>query len=41
VRRVSPWFGVSGTITWSPTGHNERNVGLGTIQAGRIAPVPQ
>ena len=36
VRELSPWSGVTGTITWDPTGHNDRPVHMGTIRNGRI-----
>ena len=39
VRELSPWLGVSGTITWDPAGHNSRAVGLGTVQDGRVTPL--
>lgn len=35
IRELSPWPGVTGTITWDPAGHNERPVTLGTIRDGR------
>jgi len=38
VRRLSPWTGVTGTITWDPTGRNRRPVHLGTVQNGRVVP---
>ena len=39
VRRLSPWPGVSGTITWDPTGQNHRPVRLGTVQNGQTTVV--
>jgi branched-chain amino acid transport system substrate-binding protein len=39
VRELSPWDGVSGTITWDPVGQNVRTVRLGSIRGGRILPV--
>jgi branched-chain amino acid transport system substrate-binding protein len=36
LRELSPWSGVTGTITWDPTGHNHRRVGLGTVRGGRV-----
>jgi branched-chain amino acid transport system substrate-binding protein len=38
VRALSPQPGVTGTITWDPTGHNTRPVGLGTIRNGQAVP---
>jgi len=40
VRELSPRPGVTGTITWDPTGHNRRSVILGTIRNGRFIPAP-
>ncbi|UCC32607.1 MAG: ABC transporter substrate-binding protein [Phycisphaerales bacterium] len=37
-RELSPFPGITGHITWDPTGHNHRPVGLGTIQDGRVVP---
>jgi len=39
VRGLSPWPGVTGTITWDPTGQNKRPVTLGTIRNGQLLPV--
>jgi len=39
IRELSPFNGVTGTITWDPTGHNNRHVGLGAIRNGRIEPI--
>lgn len=39
VRRLSPWPGVSGMITWDPTGQNHRPVRLGTVQNGQTTVV--
>lgn len=39
VRGLSPWPGVTGTITWDPTGQNQRPVILGTVRNGRTTPV--
>ncbi len=39
IRALSPWHGVSGTITWDPTGCNHRPVSLGTIREGRVMPI--
>ncbi|MCK4342452.1 MAG: ABC transporter substrate-binding protein [Phycisphaerae bacterium] len=39
VRELSAWTGVSGTIAWDPTGHNQRPARLGTVRAGTIAPL--
>lgn len=41
IRDLSPWSGVTGTITWDPTGHNHRSVRLGTIRDGQVTPVGQ
>ena len=38
LRLLSPWPGVTGLVTWDPTGHNHRTVHLGTIQRGGVAP---
>jgi ABC-type branched-subunit amino acid transport system substrate-binding protein len=40
VRALSPWAGVTGTISFDPLGQNERTVSLGTIRGGRIEPLP-
>ena len=40
IREISPWPGVTGTVTWSPTGSNTREVRLGTISNGRVVPLP-
>ena len=37
VRDLSPWSGVTGTMTWDGLGGNCRTVRLGTIRGGRIA----
>jgi branched-chain amino acid transport system substrate-binding protein len=34
VRELSGWPGVTGAITWDPTGQNHRRVGLGIIRNG-------
>jgi len=39
VRGLSGWLGVTGAITWDPTGQNHRAVILGTIRDGRLRPV--
>ena len=39
VRALSPWKGVSGTITWDAVGANTRDVPLGTITGGYPAPL--
>ncbi|MBN2560352.1 MAG: ABC transporter substrate-binding protein [Phycisphaerae bacterium] len=39
VRELSPWDGVTGTITWDPTGQNDRPVALGTIRNGQVTPL--
>jgi branched-chain amino acid transport system substrate-binding protein len=41
VRELSPWDGVSGTITWDPVGQNMRTVRLGSIRRGRVLRVHQ
>ena len=38
VHQLSPWNGVSGSITWDPVGQNVRTVRLGRIQDGRLLP---
>jgi branched-chain amino acid transport system substrate-binding protein len=38
LRELSPWRGVSGSISWDPMGQNVRPVRLGTIRNGRIEP---
>ena len=38
LRLLSPWPGVTGLITWDPTGQNHRPIQLGTIRDGRIVP---
>jgi branched-chain amino acid transport system substrate-binding protein len=38
LRLLSPWSGVTGLVTWDPTGHNHRPIQLGTIRNGRIVP---
>jgi len=40
IRELSPFPGVTGPITWGPTGHNHRPVHLGTIRNGEVTPVP-
>ncbi|HNQ22711.1 MAG TPA: ABC transporter substrate-binding protein [Phycisphaerae bacterium] len=40
LRALSPWTGVSGTITWDATGQNSRSVGLGTIHNGQVVALP-
>jgi ABC-type branched-subunit amino acid transport system substrate-binding protein len=40
LRALSPWAGVTGTISFDPLGQNERTVGLGTIRRGHIEPLP-
>ena len=40
LRELSPWPGVSGTITWDPTGQSCRPVCLGTIRNGQVTPAP-
>jgi len=39
VTNLSPWPGVTGTITWDRWGRNTRAVALGTIKDGRVMPV--
>jgi branched-chain amino acid transport system substrate-binding protein len=39
IRGLSPYEGVTGTITWDKLGSNTRDVPLGTLRAGRIVPV--
>jgi len=39
VAECSPWKGAGGTIAWDPLGQNERPVGLGTIEDGRVVPL--
>ena len=41
LRELSPWCGVTGPITWDPTGHNHHAVGLGVIRRGEIEPLRQ
>jgi branched-chain amino acid transport system substrate-binding protein len=36
VRALSPWAGVSGPVTWSPLGRNDRPASLGTWKDGRL-----
>lgn len=36
IRELSPFPGVTGPITWDPTGHNHRPVRLGTIRNGKV-----
>lgn len=36
IRELSPWDGVTGTITWDMVGQNVRTVRLGKIQHGRL-----
>ena len=36
---LSPWPGVTGPITWDPTGQNIRPVELGTIHNGQVTPL--
>lgn len=36
IRALSPWDGVSGPVTWSPLGRNERRASLGTWKDGRL-----
>jgi branched-chain amino acid transport system substrate-binding protein len=36
LRELSPWSGITGTITWDPTGHNHRPVVLAGIRGGRV-----
>ncbi len=40
VAKLSPWTGVAGHVTWDGLGSNTRAVRVGTIQAGRVVPVP-
>lgn len=40
LRSLSPWAGVSGEIRFDALGRNQRPVGLGTIRAGRVVPLP-
>ena len=39
VRELSPWSGVSGSITWDPAGQSQRPVGLGTVRGGQLTPI--
>ena len=39
LRQLSPWTGVTGTITWDPTGQNQRPASLGTVQNGQTTVV--
>ncbi len=39
IRELAPFPGVSGPITWDPTGRNNRPVPLGTIRDGLAVPV--
>jgi len=39
VAELAPWKGESGTFAWDPLGQNERPVGLGTLENGRVRPV--
>jgi branched-chain amino acid transport system substrate-binding protein len=39
VRGLSPWEGVSGTITWDAPGANSAPVYLGTIRDGQVLPL--
>jgi branched-chain amino acid transport system substrate-binding protein len=41
LRELSPWQGVSGTITWDAPGSNSRPVTLCTIANGRVVPLRQ
>jgi branched-chain amino acid transport system substrate-binding protein len=40
IRKLSPWEGVTGRITWDPTGQNTRGVWLATIHRGQVIPLP-
>lgn len=39
LRALSPWPGVSGTITWDSPGRNRRPVSLCTVKEGRVVPL--
>lgn len=39
VEELSPWKGVTGSVSWDPLGSNTRSVRLGTIQDGLAVPV--
>jgi branched-chain amino acid transport system substrate-binding protein len=39
LRALSPWPGVSGTITWDSPGRNRRPVNLCTLREGRVVPL--
>jgi branched-chain amino acid transport system substrate-binding protein len=41
LQTLPPWQGVTGTVSWDPTGQNDRPILLGTIAEGRIIPSPQ
>ncbi len=41
LEELSPWSGVTGTVTWDPQGSNTRAVSLGTIERGSPARSPQ
>jgi branched-chain amino acid transport system substrate-binding protein len=38
LRRLSPWPGVGGPISWDPLGENSRAVGLAMVRDGRLVP---
>jgi len=40
IRGLSGWEGVTGTITWDPTGQNTGAVTLGVVRKGRVLPAP-
>ena len=40
IRDLSGYGGISGTITWDPTGQNSGAVTLGVFRKGRVLPAP-
>ena len=41
LRAIVPWDGVTGRIAWDATGRRVREIGLGTIRAGRVVPAEE
>lgn len=41
IRKLSPWTGVTGPITWGTLGGNSRAVRLGTVRAGHVTSAPE
>ncbi len=39
VARLSPWQGVTGSVTWDEHGSNIRSVPVGTIKKGKVTPI--